>query len=206
MKRLLVLIFAFFIVFEANQKTLGKGAEDLARERVKFPTTYLLVREYEGNYSNHPHDRGGETYGGISRKFNRNWYGWRYVDGKRRKRNNEKIQPAEFWVQDYYLDIWIKEGWDNLYDQRVANYLFEFRINSPVGPRIIQRSLNDCGFGVDINNKIDASVINAIILADSKKLLKSVKKRRVEFYRSIARRDTTQRKFLRHWLKRAENM
>lgn len=206
MKRLLILVFALFIVFEANQSTFAKNEERKeVVEKVKFPIAYSLVREYEGNYVNNPLDRGGETYGGVARRFNKQWYGWKYVDQQKRKRN-ERVDQAEFWVQDYYLDLWVKEGWDNLYDQRVANYLFEFRINSPVGIRIIQKSLIDCGFGIQVDNKMSVGMINSINLSNSKKLLKKVQNRRIKFYKSIARRDSSQKGFLKHWLKRAQNI
>ncbi len=208
MKRLLVLILALFIVFEANETTLGKGREkeEIVVEKVSFIKTYSLVREYEGYYNNDPHDRGGETYGGVARRFNQNWYGWRYVDQQKNKKRHDKIDQAEFWVQDYYLDIWVKEGWDKLTNQQVANYLFEFRINSPVGPKIIDKALNDCGFGIEIDNKIDEATINSIYIANPEVLLQNVQERRIRFYKSIARRDTTQKKWLGGWLKRAKKI
>lgn len=40
--------------------------------------------KHEGGYANHPADKGGETYRGITRKHNPEWSGWKYIDEVKR--------------------------------------------------------------------------------------------------------------------------
>lgn len=47
------------------------------------------VLSREGGYINDPDDKGGETYKGISRKYNPDWKGWRIIDNT--KKNILKI-------------------------------------------------------------------------------------------------------------------
>lgn len=93
-----------------------------------FREAYEYVRRFEGNYVNIRLDRGGETYGGITRKYNPEWYGWRYVD-KYPNIRHTFVPEAEFWVMDYYLTIWVKEGFYKIKNQQVANYLFDMRVH-----------------------------------------------------------------------------
>lgn len=100
---------------------------------VDFRTAYNKVRKEEGYYSNHPKDFGKRTYAGITQKYNPDWYGWTYVN-KYRLNQNQQVTGidsiyVEFYVLDFYLDIWIGEGFHRLTNQVVADYLFDTRIH-----------------------------------------------------------------------------
>jgi len=154
-----------------------------------FPSVYATIRKYEGNYVYHPHDKGGETYGGVARKYCPDWYGWRYI--RKDTKRYERVEAAELWVMDHYLDIWVKEGFDQIKDYDLALNTFDFRINS--SPRTyskkVSKILNDMG-------ECDIHSLN------SEEFVWRLKIERILLYTHLALNDSTQRTFYRGWIKR----
>lgn len=202
--KLSLLISILLISFtETNEKPLSQVRVE---KKADFRIAYAIVRNYEGGYGNLQYDRGGETYAGIVRKWSKDWYGWRYIDAKKRK-HEEIVPEAEFWVQDYYLSIWVREEWNELKDQQTANYLFEFRIlsrYSSIG--IINQSLNGVGSKTSLSNEMNEQTAIEINRANKNLLLKEVRERRMNLYTSIVYNDSTQRKWKKGWMKRAKNI
>lgn len=187
--------------------------EILFVKKADFRTALHHLLSHEGYYVNDPDDRGKETYGGISRKYNPNWWGWNFID--RYKRDNGPIKrythfpELDFWVLDYYIDIWVKEQFYLLRDQQVANYVLDFRVNGTTGARLINKTLIQLGHHqVTTINKIDSTTIQAINATDKDQFLVTLRDRRVSYYKGIVDRDTTntQHRFLKHWLYRAKNI
>ena len=52
---------------------------------MEFQEAFDKVVVAEGGYVNDPHDNGGETFMGISRKFNPDSVLWKYVDAEKKK-------------------------------------------------------------------------------------------------------------------------
>ena len=50
-----------------------------------FTPAFTLSKINEGGWVNDPNDIGGETYRGISRKFNPKWNGWSVIDEMKKK-------------------------------------------------------------------------------------------------------------------------
>jgi len=88
-----------------------------------FLKAYDELIGHEGGYVNNKNDLGGETYKGISRKFNPNWIGWKYIDECKQNfssekdidkcaNNNYELQQA---VKEFYYDnYWRKFKGDDL--------------------------------------------------------------------------------------------
>jgi len=169
-----------------------------------FQYSYRLLLEHEGNWVHHPDDKGGETYRGIARKFNPNWYGWRFIDKIKNKQRYQNIEDANFWVQDYYLDIWVKEGWRGIKDKEMAAYLFDFRINSYYGIREIKKVINTFIPGTPINNQFTVETTVLINTIDSHEFCESIRKHRVRYYNNIVYNHPKQAIFLKHWLQRTK--
>lgn len=215
MKKVLLLIGIILLPITASFDTpLDKYNSPSSLEFIRKADFRIALQELlkqEGYYVNHQDDRGKETYGGISRKYNPNWWGWRFID-EQKKKNGEikrytRFPELDFWVQDYYLDIWVKEEFYLLRDQQTANYVLDFRINGTIGARLIRKTLVELGHSdLSISNKIDSTTINAINSTDKELFLLSLKTRRIKFYKSIVARDSTQQQFLSHWLARAKNI
>lgn len=180
-------------------------------KKADFRIAYAFIMEHEGWYANVPNDRGKETYGGISRKYNPDWWGWRFIDEY--KRNNGPIArythfpELDFWVQDYYLHIWVTEHFYNLNNQNVANYVLDFRINGTIGAKLTNRSLRELGCThITTENVINQTTIDALNSINREIFLNHLKNKRIRFYRSIAQRDSTQKQFLNHWIKRSKSI
>jgi hypothetical protein len=194
---------------------------------VDFKVTYDLIRQWEGNYVNHPHDRGGETYGGITRKYHPEWSGWKYINGKQLKRH-EEVSEAEMWVLDFYLDIWIKEGFYSLKNQTLANALFDLRVH--VGKRntlkIVNIILQSMGeqevapgakwvYSLETVDRWDEyhtapthPSLNIIVTNSSPVdiFLEKLKKYRTNYYFNIVNRDDTQKVFIQGWMNRLNSV
>lgn len=213
MKKFIILVILLLTLVNATTEAPIKCAtsDTIEVEKAKFIPAYERIRMFEGYYAHQPHDKGGETYGGVTRNFNTNWYGWRYIDQHRNKAKNRKLSQnyivpeAEFWVQDYYLDVWVKEDFGEIIDQNAANYAFDFRINSHhSGIFLIQRVLNEMGQKVEITGVMDENTAKAINNVDPDSFLLKVRNARYKLYNIIVKKDTTQRKFYRNWIDRAK--
>lgn len=210
MKKVFTFLFLFIWV-AANEAALPPSLKQTAAPRIpkaSFLIAYRITGSYEGGYANVDNDLGEETYRGISRKFCKDWHGWVHIDEYKLRcgtpEPNYFFNDITDWhVTEFYLDIWIKEGFFDLENQAIANYLFDFRVNSPIGVRIIQRQLNNCGYHFELDNQMNHEMIVALNKIDAKDFLKSIKQKRIDFYKHLVDRNPSQQKFLCHWLQRA---
>lgn len=112
-----------------------------------FDKAIYKVLENEGGYSNDPHDPGGETCCGISRRYWPKWPGWKYLDNYKPLKNNQTIRHTA--VLDAVLEFYRAQFWkplrcDDIIPQAVAESLFDFAVN--VGRKravkILQHTIN----------------------------------------------------------------
>lgn len=171
-----------------------------------FRYVYEHIRRIEGTYVNHWADRGGETYGGISRRLHPDWYGWTYIDRAKPLERYDSVPPAEFWAMDFYLDLWVSEGFEIIEDRNVALNLFDFRIHS--SPRtvtkltnrvLVQMGCKPVIFGRDwIDNRFNR--------VDPDEFVALLKKQRLYLFHYLVNKDPDQRVFLDGWKNRLENI
>ncbi len=209
-KLILILIVIIFPVKFALESTLPVKEPVTIIKRADFMTTYNQIRKYEGNYADDKDDKGGITYGGITTRDNPNWYGWRYIVGDSIK-NNQKFPKAEFWVMDYYLDIWVKEGFFNLKNQEIATYLFDLRINSNkhLAIKYCNRVFRKMGYReelIHINYNDEEWVSEMLNRVYEPMFLEKLKYERIRLYNILVDRDSTQSKFMGSWMTRANNI
>jgi hypothetical protein len=216
MRRLIILALLLFVPYFASQEASVPKVEIVAVKTmpIYFPSVYDSIRRWEGNYSNIKEDRGGETYGGITRRSFPDWYGWRFVDGEKQDLGirylprHHRVEKAEMWVKDFYLDIWVKEGFYVIEDKDLAYFLFDTRIHHRFYYRYVnevlekmgekQIELNSSKTGFAQSEWIDES-INKI---DAKEFVLRLMNRRMKLYYNIVLADRSQMKFLEGWLKR----
>jgi lysozyme family protein len=177
-------------------------------QKASFLIAYQIIGSYEGGYANVVNDLGEETYRGISRKFCKDWRGWSHIDAYKLKcgppeQNYYFNDLTDWYVTDFYLDIWIREGFSDLENQAIANYLFDFRVHSPIGVKMMQKVLNDCGNQFSLDNQMNPEMVAALNKIDATDFLMSIKKERIDFYNHVVDHNPSQQKFLCHWLKRA---
>ena len=101
-----------------------------------FKTALDKVLQKEGGYVNDPDDKGGETYKGISRKYNPNWKGWSIIDNTKKEHpkdfkgylnRNPELEKA---VYDLYKDrYWDCFDLDEIPNQQVADIMFDTCVN-----------------------------------------------------------------------------
>lgn len=113
-----------------------------------FSAAYGSLIGVEGTYSNHPDDRGGETYKGISRVYEPSWYGWNIIDDQRDvpgfPENLSHTMGLEYAVREFYRATY----WDYFscasLPYEVAYELFEISVNmgKRVATEFLQRALN----------------------------------------------------------------
>jgi len=203
------IIIALLILFSCiSVYSPGRELDKQMQKKADFRTCLNYILKNEGYYSDHPLDFGGETYCGITKNYCKNWAGWQYLDEYKRKHGkiewNTHIEELDHWVLDFYLDLWVKEGWYELNDQNIASYCFDFRVNGTVGNRIIRRSLTDLGFRIPIENTMDSSTILCINRANKHIFLKTLNNRRLIFYNNIIKRDSSQKVFINSWRNRCK--
>lgn len=206
---ILTIILLFVSVISGYETGLERDNKIVIRT-ADFMTTLNYLLEHEGYYANVKHDRGKETYSGITRKYNPKWYGWKYIDKYKRNGKvkwNTRIQELDYWVLDFYLDIWVKEGFYKLKDQSVANYLFDFRVHAGyAGVKTVKKVMKEMGYEVDVDKVFTEDNLLLINKINKRKFLKKLKKERISYYTRIVNHDDTQKVFLSHWISRANNI
>lgn len=157
----------------------------------------------EGGYSNNKNDKGGETYRGISRKYNKNWIGWATIDDYK-KANLPKLEfedalNSDFILQEsvknFYLDnYWDKYKLGQIENPNVADFLFDFVVNSGQAIKVVQRAL-----GLEDDGIVGPKTIKAI--NETKDALQTLVNARVEYLKGLKGFDT----FGRGWVARANS-
>jgi len=131
------------------------------------------ILKYEGTYSNHKDDIGGETFRGISRFYHSDWDGWEIIDMVKETIDGIKIlksgdiTPALGSVYNdklnqlvalfYKEEFWdrIKGDWLSEIDEELACEVFDMAVNMGVRAAIknLQKAIN-----ATYQNYIDARV------------------------------------------------
>lgn len=115
----------------------------------QFSISYRKTAGHEGGYSNHPSDRGGETYRGIARNRWQSWEGWEIVDRLRKESDfpaNLEIDPdlSGLVVKFYHDNFWVQIMGDSIPTQGISDELYDTSVNMGTGQAIkfLQQSLN----------------------------------------------------------------
>ena len=101
-----------------------------------FDKEFEKVVLAEGGYCDDPDDTGGETYVGISRKYNPNWSGWPIIDAEKKnglknitarlKKNKELNNKLKLIYKQKYWDVL---DLDDIPSQNIAHQLFDTCVN-----------------------------------------------------------------------------
>ena len=173
-----------------------------------FGISYGITSALEGGYANHPKDKGGETYAGISRKYHSTWIGWPYID-KQRRYGNLKTNQIFPKLNQYVKTFYTREFWDKLHcsglDQALANQLFDYAVNSGKGRAVktLQAILNQLGESLKVDGVIGAKSLAAIARHDQSKLAQLLHKNREVFLQKEAQ---NQPAFAKVWSNRLSTM
>jgi len=120
---------------------------------------------HEGGYVNHPSDRGGETFRGISRKNWPDWPGWKIID--QAKVLNPEGFAREIWhsvdLEHQARLFYRKNFWDTVHGDelpgKIAMVLFDTAVHSGVKTAI--KTLQSVLPGVDVDGVIGPQTVKA---------------------------------------------
>lgn len=162
-----------------------------------FNKALAFVRKHEGGYANVSGDRGGETYAGITRINHPSWPGWVAIDAAKPLKHNAVVPAADPYIAEFYkINYWRPIQGDNINDQRVAEFLFDWFVNS--GRWAIIHAQREVGVKDDGN--FGPRTLEAVNAAGPT-LFDKLRTRRVDFVTELAKRPG-QAKFLKGWLRR----
>lgn len=108
----------------------------------EFEKAFYVVMGNEGGYSNHPADKGGETFAGISRNNFPLWEGWKILDKSKDKTSTLLLIG---YVKDFYKkEFWDKMQLDSCTSNKMSIELFDTAVNMgiKVAGTMLQRVLN----------------------------------------------------------------
>ena len=161
-----------------------------------------VILSWEGGYVDDPHDRGGATNKGVTIGT------WRQAgydkdgDGDIDTADLKLITEADAVsrvMKPHYWDRWKA---DAIRSQSVANMLVDWVWASGAhGIKIPQRML-----GVDADGIVGPRTLAAVNSRDPQTLLGQLRARREEFIDIICRKNPTQERFRKGWLRRLDGI
>lgn len=188
---------------------------------------------HEGGYSNHPSDRGGETWRGISRKHWPKWAGWKIVDSLKEEGDTvediDAVLKLNADLPNLEIEFYKENFWDVVKGDKlpikVASELFDTAVNCGVSNagKFFQNAINFLNKGGSIfkdiqeDGKVGATTLaafDAIRLHYGNRYGKELFTRRFllacngeqyMYYKGIGDRNPNQETFSFGWLKRVEN-
>ena len=161
----------------------------MAKSEVLVP----FIRSFEGEYVNHPNDKGGPTMRGITIATFRQYYGSSKTVADLKKITDEQ------WMNIYKRGYWDRWKADQIQNQSVANLLVDWVwASGKYGVTIPQALL-----GVKVDGIVGPKTIAALngYKAGQSALFKALWSDRKAFFEMVARKPG-QGVFLRGWLNR----
>ncbi|CAK0740348.1 PG_binding_3 domain-containing protein [Azospirillaceae bacterium] len=163
-----------------------------------------MVKRWEGEYSNHPADRGGPTKWGITSRV--------YCEylGKPVTPDMVKAMPWVHALAIYRERYWLRAGIDRL-PEALQPVVFDMAVNHGPGTagRLLQHALGELGWpiiGDGIIGKITSGIATrAVFDLGAKRVIDAICDQRREYYQSIISHDLSQSVFARGWLDRCES-
>lgn len=184
----------------------------------QFDGAYAKTMGNEGGYSNHPSDRGGETYRGISRLRWPAWGGWEKIDAVKGDPGFPEIIRHLLLENDvkrfYEIHFWEAIHGAMIPSQAVAERLFDFAVNAGVSTtvRYLQESLNVLNMkgvrwpDITADGKMGPGTMVAIAACVKKYedvLLKMFSGRMIDHYYNLMCKHPEQECFAINWIRRA---
>ena len=155
-----------------------------------------FIRKWEGGFADDPADRGGATNMGVTLATFRHFYGAGCTVG-------DLLAMTEVqWLHIFKTGYWDRWQGDRIVSQSLADILVDWVWASGIhGITRPQRIL-----GVDTDGIVGERTLSALNGSDYERLFHRIKADRIVFVENIVRRDPSQRRFLRGWLNRIDDM
>lgn len=167
-----------------------------------FEQALAKTLAHEGGYTTEPN----ETIFGIDRKEFPNFLGWARVDNY--KANGTPViadSILRVWAKDlYYKEFWQPLHGDEITSQEIAEYLFDFAVNSGIGSAVkaLQRALGFNDSEIDgILGKKTLATLNSLKYGHA--CLQLFRQERIVHYMRVIAANPNLAKFARGWVRRA---
>jgi len=172
-----------------------------------FQEAVAKTELFEGGYVNNPHDSGGETYRGISRKNWPKWAGWAMVDAQKNCTLFQTSFPAcleaDTRLQGEVIDFYHKNFWDydGLNDQYIAWKVFDLGVNigKSHAVKILQQAV-----GTNLNGVYEPNTERLANLHPAGSLATILRASAEQYHKQIVVTHPKDAVFLKGWLKRDE--
>lgn len=171
-----------------------------------------MVLENEGGYAIVKGDTGGETYRGISRKWFPKWSGWKVIDKYKPLKNGKIIKDKELEqdVRDFYYEEFMQpNNVEKITNNLIAAHLFDFGVNGGVKTAaiILQRSINKIiSPDIKADGVIGKNTLSYLNGKYADKIARQYIADRIARYKDIVKRRPSNKKFLKGWLNRVNNV
>jgi lysozyme family protein len=186
----------------------------------KFAKAYAVIQEYEGGYSMDALDYGKETYKGISRRFNSDWEGWQTIDEYKVKENFPNNLNNAPKLKDMVKALYKRKYWDiflgDFLPDDIATEMFDISVNiSPhKSVKWLQQALNILNRNgilyqdIEEDGKFGEITFRTLKLFIEKDgnvdlISKILNIKQGNHYINVMKKNPTQERFARGWLKRA---
>ena len=184
-----------------------------------FDAALKRVLAYEVRYSNHPADRGGETYCGITRRFEAEWVGWERLEAMRNQPDFPECLARDLVLMGDVREIYRAKYWlpivgEGILDQEIAEEVFEAGVNVGVAQAVkwLQRALNALNRNLVlwpdliedglIGGNTLMAIRRAVTSGRAGAVVKLQNAQQAMYYLEIMRRDPGQEVFALGWLSR----
>lgn len=184
-----------------------------------FNEAYDITMGHEGGYVNDPDDAGGETYKGISRKYNPQWKGWSIIDSYKKiieyPKMLDKSSELQNEVKNFYKEnYWDVNRLDEIKNQNVANEIFDTGVNmgGKRAAKFLQEALNYLNRNqllyddLIVDGSVGSKTFNAlnILLKNNEEniILKIMNVLQGMHYLNYMKENLTQEKYARGWFNR----
>lgn len=164
------------------------------------------ILKWEGGVANDPDDSGGYTNKGVTIGTWR-MYGYdNDHDGDIDYKDLSKITTDQ-WGMIFKFQYWNRAKGDSIKDQLVANIIIDWLWNSGYyALKNAQLVANTFGAGLLVDGVIGRKSVHSINAIDPNQYSKKLHQVRLEFYRGLAARKPSQKKFLKGWENRANDI
>lgn len=179
----------------------------------------------EGFYANNKSDNGGETFGGVARKFWPKWKGWIIIDKikadvvtphmdihdrnvwKVINKEARKYPELKSLLSTFYkINFWGINQLDQIKDHQIANTVYDFSVNSGEDEAVetlqeVSNAITGDNPKLVVDGDVGRKTLEVVNSLYPKQVHDLYNKAREKFYRKLAERPS-QKQFLKSWLSR----
>lgn len=156
-----------------------------------FEPAVEVVLKHEGGYVNDPHDPGGETNYGISKR----------VYPSQDIANLTREDAAAIYKRDY----WAFGRFGEIYDQDVATKAFDMGVLCGIQTSVkcLQNAASACGHLTQVDGKMGPGTLAAVNAIPGGEMISTLRQEYVEHFRRLIDKRPDLKRYEHGWMERA---